>query len=196
MIEWAKSKFGEAWTDEIDEEARKELAKWGVPKSEFNAKSRKVAEYEAKIQELQAAVDSSKAAASSEDDFRSQIQQLKDEYARNVERMWIEKQAWKDAAKAGAKNPDTILLLSAPYLENAKRTEDNTIEGYADYLKQLSEAEDTSSLFNKSTSAVPDIAGAEPGHPGNVSKAASKLPKDMTYDELCEYLEENPDATL
>ena len=41
-----------------------------------------------------------------------------------------------------------------------------------------------------------DFKGFKPGESGDPAPSGDKKPENMTYDELCAYLAENPDTKL
>jgi TolA-binding protein len=64
----------------------------------------------------------------------------------------------------------------------------------AEQIKKLVEAEDTKFLFE--TEKKPSFKGAKPGETGKEGPDGAVDLKNMSYDELCAYLEENPDAKI
>ena len=187
MLDWLKEILGEAYSEEIDERVSKEIGKAFVSKADFNAKVKKAGEYEKQIsaqeQELEALRASNVDAAA----VQKQIDDLNKAHAAEIEQIKLSQAVEKALVKAHAHNPATVLPLLQSFLKDAKLDEQ---------IQHLTDDNSTAFLFDKSKQAAPDVAGAEPVHTGNINKAAAKLPKDMSYDELCEYLEENPNAEL
>jgi len=64
----------------------------------------------------------------------------------------------------------------------------------ADQIKKLQSAEDSKFLFE--TEKKPSFKGAKPGETGKEEPDGAVDLKNMSYDELCAYLEENPDAKI
>lgn len=196
MLDWLKEILGEAYSEEIDERVSKEIGKAFVSKADFNAKVKKAGEYEKQIsaqeQELEALRASNVDAAA----VQKQIDDLNKAHAAEIEQIKLSQAVEKALVKAHAHNPATVLPLLQSFLKDAKLDEHGDVEGLDEQIQHLTDDNSTAFLFDKSKQAAPDVAGAEPVHTGNINKAAAKLPKDMSYDELCEYLEENPNAEL
>ena len=158
-----KEILGEHFSEELAKAISTAYGKETVSKEDFNKRGATIKGHEETIKTLTEQLDSLKSASPDIDALR---EQLKESEARN-ERQKLENIAWREAMKAGAKNPDTILLLAAKFLEEAKLADDGTIDGYDGFLKQLSEAEDTASLFKKEGGSSVHINGAQPSEPGN-----------------------------
>ncbi len=158
-----KEILGEHFSEELAKAISTAYGKETVSKEDFNKRGATIKGHEETIKTLTEQLDSLKSASPDIDALR---EQLKESEARN-ERQKLENIAWREAMKAGAKNPDTILLLAARFLEEAKLADDGTIDGYDGFLKQLSEAEDTASLFKKEGGSSVHINGAQPSEPGN-----------------------------
>lgn len=158
-----KEILGEHFSEELAKAISTAYGKETVSKEDFNKRGATIKGHEETIKTLTEQLDSLKSASP---DINALREQLKESEARN-ERQKLENIAWREAMKAGAKNPDTILLLAAKFLEEAKLADDGTIDGYDGFLKQLSEAEDTASLFKKEGGSSVHINGAQPSEPGN-----------------------------
>lgn len=170
MLEWLKAILGEGYNDEIDEKISKEIGKAFVSRKDFNDKVKLIGEHEKTIQEKTTELDNLRKGSP---DVAALQQQLAEANAK-LDKAELRHAAWCEAMQAGAKNPDTILLLSAQFLENAKMSDDKgkkSVEGYADFLKGLAEAEDTASLFNTDSKPAIHINGATPANPGNKAGA-------------------------
>ena len=172
MLEWLKAILGEGYTDEIDKQISSEIGKAFVSRKDFNDKVKLIGEHEKTIREKTTELENLR---NGSPDVEALQQQLAEANAK-LEKADIRNTAWKQALQAGAKNPDTILLLSAQFLENAKMSDDKgkkSVEGYEDFLKGLAEAVDTASLFT-----IPDgkptvqVSGAHPANPGNKAGGA------------------------
>lgn len=195
MLDWLKDILGEVYTDEIDEKVSKEIGKGFVSKADFNAKVKKIGENEKTINEQTKELDNLRQTNVDAAAYQKQIDDLNTEHAAEINQLklgFAVEMALKDA---GAKNPATVKPLLETFLKDAKFAEDGTVEGLADQIKNLTEDESTSFLFEVKTGKKVDIAGAEPGNPGNKG-AVTKSIDEMGYDELKAYLENNPNATL
>ena len=97
---------------------------------------------------------------------------------------------------AGAKNNTAVKALLADFLKDAKLGDDGTVKGLAGELAEMAKADATSFLFNTANGGQ-QFKGMQPGSAGGKTPPPQgKEPKDMSYDELCAYLEANPDAQL
>ena len=194
MLDWLKDILGEVYTDEIDEKVSKEIGQGFVAKAEFNAKVKKIGENEKTILEQTKELDNLRQTNVDAAAAQKERDDLKKEYEARENALRVEYAAKWALKEAGAKDPD--LLLHKLDLKDAKLAEDGTVEGLADQIKHLTEDDATSYHFEVKTGKKMDIAGAEPGNPGNKSAAATKSVDEMGYEELSAYLANNPNATL
>lgn len=165
-----KELLGEHFSEELAKAISTAYGKETVSKEDFNKRGTTIKGHEETIRKLTEELDHLK---TSSPDIADLQQQLAEANAK-LEKADLQNTAWKQALQAGAKNPDTILLLSAQFLENAKMSDDKgkkSVEGYADFLKGLAEAEDTASLFNTDSKPAIHINGATPANPGNKAGA-------------------------
>lgn len=96
---------------------------------------------------------------------------------------------------AKAKNNTAVKALLAAFLEKAELAEDGTVKGLDEEIGKLVKGEDTAFLFDTSGKAkFKGAKAAEKSDPNN-QPTGDDLSK-MSYDELCKYMEENPDAVL
>lgn len=96
---------------------------------------------------------------------------------------------------AKAKNNTAVKALLAAFLEKAELADDGTVKGLDDEIGKLTKGEDTAFLFDTSGKAkFKGAKAAEKSDPHN-QPTGDDLSK-MSYDELCKYIEENPDAVL
>ena len=96
---------------------------------------------------------------------------------------------------AKAKNNTAVKALLAAFLEKAELAEDGTVKGLDDEIGKLVKGEDTAFLFDNTGKAkFKGAKAAEKSDPHN-QPTGDDLSK-MSYDELCKYLEDNPDTTL
>ena len=97
---------------------------------------------------------------------------------------------------AKAKNNTAVKALLAAFLEKAELADDGTVKGLDDEIGKLTKGEDTAFLFDTSGKAkFKGAKAAEKSDPPHNQPTGDDLSK-MSYDELCKYMEENPDAVL
>lgn len=169
-----------------------------VPKSRFDDVNEAKKNAEALVKERDSQLEELKKSASNSEELQRQIEELqtankeaKKEYEKSVNQMRIDHAVEKAIAEANGKNPKAIKALLN--LENAKLAEDGSVEGLADQIKALTDAEDSSFLFGskspKGFNPADNGAGAKDADGGaDFSK--------MSYSELSSYLETHPDAKL
>lgn len=90
---------------------------------------------------------------------------------------------------AKAKNPKAVKALLE--LDNAE-LEGDTVKGLDKQIKRLTEAKDSSFLF-ESTEQTFALTGVKPN---DGSGAPTKSTDEMTYTELCAYMADNPNAEI
>lgn len=96
---------------------------------------------------------------------------------------------------AKAKNNTAVKALLAEFLTKAELADDGTVKGLDDEIGKLVKGEDTAFLFDNTGKAkFKGAKAAEKSDPHN-QPTGDDLSK-MSYDELCKYLEDNPDTTL
>lgn len=96
---------------------------------------------------------------------------------------------------AKAKNNTAVKALLADFLTKAELADDGTVKGLDDEIGKLVKGEDTAFLFDNTGKAkFKGAKAAEKSDPHN-QPTGDDLSK-MSYDELCKYLEDNPDTTL
>lgn len=194
MLDWLKKQWGDNYTADIEAEAKRELAKWGVPKSEFNEKTRLASEQEKTIAKLTEQLESLQNASTQATADQQTIDELKQAFETEKNQMKIGFAVEMALKDAGAKNPATVKPLLESFINEAKLDDNGAVEGLTEKIKQLSEDESTAFLFDVPEKAKLDVAGAAPGDPGNKGANTAKSIDDMSYEELSAYLKENPNA--
>lgn len=204
MLDWLKTILGDKYTDEIDTKVSAEIGKNFVTKSDFNQtnEAKKKAEADIKARDLQ--LEQLKTATGDVDALKAQITELqqqnataKAEHEAEINQMRIDNAVETALTAAGAKNNKAVKALLVEFLADAKIAADGTVKGLTAEIDNLAKAEATAFLFNSKADTNPQLSGMKPGDPGGKAPApAIKEPKDMTYDELCAYLAQNPNANL
>ncbi|MBT9794554.1 hypothetical protein GPL02_16845 [Clostridium sp. MCC334] len=114
----------------------------------------------------------------------SEMNQLKVDYA-------VEK------ALTGAKAKNIKAVKALLDLTDAKLDKEGNVKGLAEQIEALTKADDTKFLFDEGTKPnQQQFKGFQPGSSGETKPGSEVDTSKMTYDELCAYLAENPDATL
>lgn len=120
----------------------------------------------------------------------SQIQEQKkiaeDKFNADLRELKIKNALEKELTKAKAKNQQVIMPLLADFIKNAEIDENDNIKGLDQKIRELSECDETSFLFNKNPVI---ITGQTPGTKAdNVTTEQTVDYKSMTYEQICDYL--------
>lgn len=204
MLDWLKPILGDKYTDDIDAKISAEIGKNFVSKSDFNQTNAAKKQAEADVKARDEQLEQLKTATGDVDALKAQIAELqqqnataKTEYEAQINQMRLDNLVETALTAVGAKNNKAVKALLAEFLTDAKIAADGTVKGLAAEIDNLIKAEDTAFLFKSKAGTNPQLSGMKPGDPGgNAPAPAVKEPKDMTYDELCAYLAQKPNANL
>ena len=173
-----------------------------VTKSRFNEVNTELTNAKNTIKERDTQLETLKKSTGDTKALQDQITQLQTDNANQKKAHEAELKALKignavDMALTGAKakNNTAVKALLAAFLEKAELADDGTVKGLDDEIGKLTKGEDTAFLFDTSGKAkFKGAKAAEKSDPHN-QPTGDDLSK-MSYDELCKYMEENPDAVL
>lgn len=133
------------------------------------------------------------------DDLKQQITTLQNEnkakdeaHAAELLKVRIDSDVEAALTEAKAKNHKAVKALLD--LEKAELGDDGKVKGLREQIAALTKAEDSKFMFNAVT--APKMKGAKTGEDGIEDGDKGVDTSKMTYDELCAYLAENPEATL
>lgn len=127
-----------------------------------------------------------KKAAGDNEQLQKTIEQLQ------ADNKQIKIDAAVEKALTNAKAKNIVAVKALLGLENPELAEDGTVKGLAEKLEAVKN--DNDYLFNieESSKKPPEVKGARPGEGADDDGThLTKDPKDMTYDELCEYLNQD-----
>jgi len=177
--------------------AAEEISGAYVPKSRFDEVNEAKKNAEALIKERDTQLEELKKASGDSEKLQQQIAELQEankaaakEYEANLKKVRRESIDNQLLTEANAKNAKAVAALLNPVDE---KLDDEAYK--AERLKQIEAlvaAEDSSFLFGSSN---PDIKGMKPAE-GSDPQNGGVDPKTMSYEQLCEYLAQNPDAQL
>lgn len=176
-------------------DAFKEELKGYVPKERFNEViAERDADREAK-KTIEGQLEELKKTAGDNTALKEQIEKLQDENKAAAEKHEAELKALKvdnavTLALTEAKALNMRAVKALLNLENAEIGDDGRIKDLDKQIKGLTEAEDSKMLFGGAS-----FKGAKIGEGGDGAPVGTDF-KGMTYDQLCAYLEANPDAQL
>lgn len=111
-----------------------------------------------------------------------EINRLKDSHKNEIYSIKLENAIEKAVAKSGAKTSKAVMALLD--MDNISLNEKGELTGANEQLNALKENEDTKYLFNNDEIS---FKGVSVGRSENDEKNV----EDMSYDELCAYLENN-----
>lgn len=134
------------------------------------------ADLKKKIEDLQTENATAKAT------HESELNQLKIDFA-------VEK------ALTGAKAKNITAVKALLDLKDAKFDKEGNVKGLAEQIEKLTSDEGTKFLF-EAQKQQQNFKGFQPGASAQQKPGAEVDTSKMNYDELCAYLEENPDANL
>ena len=129
-------------------------------------------------------------------DLQTENATAKENYEKEMNRLKVDFAVEKALTGANAKNVKAVKALLD--LEDAKLDKEGNVKGLQEQIDKLTAAEDTKFLFD-----VPEqgqgqhtFKGFQPGTAAEQKPGAGVDTSKMNYDELCAYLEANPDAKL
>lgn len=189
----------------LDEETAEKVAnasaeelKGFVPKSRFDEVNNAKKTAEDTVKERDQQIESLKSAGNV-DDLKQQITTLQNEnkakdeaHAAELLKVRIDSDVEAALTEAKAKNHKAVKALLD--LEKAELGDDGKVKGLREQIAALTKAEDSKFMFNAVT--APKMKGAKTGEDGIEDGDKGVDTSNMTYDELCAYLAENPEATL
>lgn len=189
----------------LDEETAEKVAnasaeelKGFVPKSRFDEVNNAKKTAEDMVKERDQQIESLKSAGNV-DDLKQQITTLQNEnkakdeaHAAELLKVRIDSDVEAALTEAKAKNHKAVKALLD--LEKAELGDDGKVKGLREQIAALTKAEDSKFMFNAVT--APKMKGAKTGEDGIEDGDKGVDTSKMTYDELCAYLAENPEATL
>lgn len=171
-----------------------------VTKARFNEVNTELTKAKATITERDAQLETLKQASGDTKALQDQITQLQADNAEQKKKHEAEMKAQRIESAvemalttAKAKNNTAVRALMADFISKAEITEDGTVKGLDDEVKKLLEGKDTAFLFDKAPEKK--FKGAKAAEKSDTPPADGDTSK-MTYDQLCKYLEENPEADL
>ena len=173
-----------------------------VTKARFNEVNTELTTAKNTIKERDTQLETLKKASGDTKALQDQITQLqadnkkKDtDHAAELKNLKISNAVELALTGAKAKNNTAVKALMADFLAKAELADDGTVKGLDDEIGKLVKGEDTAFLFDNTGKAkFKGAKAAEKSDPHN-QPTGDDLSK-MSYDELCKYLEDNPDTTL
>lgn len=179
--------------------ASEEELKGFVPKSRFDEVNEARKHAEESVKERDKQIEGLKESAGDAEKLKQQIEQLQQDnkakdsnHALEIKKLKIDNAVDSALNAAKAKNLKAVRALLD--LDKAELDESGNVKGLAEQIKKLSEAEDSKFMFE--SSGKPKMKGAKTGEDGINDNDGKPDTSKMSYDELCQYLSENPDVEL
>ena len=170
-----------------------------VPKSRFNEVNADLKNTRAVVAERDKQLEALKKASGDTEALRAQISELQKANAEQLKAHEAEMKTLRinnavDSALTAAhsRNNTAARALMADFLKTAELAEDGSVKGLKEAVDKLVKGEDTAFMFDSGDSKPPRMSGMKPAPSGD--NGGSISPNDMSYDQLCAYLEEHPGA--
>lgn len=184
--------------DKVAKASEEEL-KGFVPKSRFDEVNEARKHAEDSVKERDKQIEGLKSSAGDAEKLKQQIDELQQankekdsNHALEIKKLKIDNAVDSALNAAKAKNLKAVRALLD--LDKAELDENGNVKGLAEQIKKLSEADDSKFMFE--TSGKPKLKGAKTGEDGIDDNDGKPDTSKMSYDELCQYLSENPDVEL
>lgn len=203
MLDWLKTILGAAYTEEIDTKVSKEIGAGFVSKADFNSlnseKKRlegEVTTRDTQLADLQKSTGDVEALKTTIATLQADNVKAKATYDAELAQERLSNAVDKALTAAGAINNTAAKALLVDFLKDAKLAADGTVKGLAAELETMTKGENTSFLFQKPSGGDPQLQGFVPGNPGGNPPPAHKPLKDMSYEEIAAFMEQNPNAKI
>lgn len=200
MLDWLKTILGDAYTDDIDKKVSAEIGKGFVARADFNALNAEKKTLTETVKTRDEQLTALQASTGNAETLKAEITRLQTEnkaaaeaHAAEIKKIKVDSAV--ETALVGAKAKNVKAVKALLDLSNPELAEDGTVKGLAEQIQKLTTSTETGFLFD-TESGKPAFRGLKPGEGSNDPAPGTKQPKDMSYDELCDYLAKNPDAKL
>ena len=177
--------------------ASAEELKGYIPKARFDEVNTAKNQAEEQVKERDKQIEGLKSSAGDAESLKKQIEDLQEtnkqkdkEHAAEIQKLKVDNAV--DSALVSAKCLNVKAARALLNLDKAELSDDGTVKGLAEQIKTLQTADDSKMLFG----AAGKMKGAKAGEDGREEGDKKPDTKAMTYEELCKYLDENPDAKL
>lgn len=181
ILEGAEINDGKLDVAAVMNAVKTEFPKYAVPKADFNEKTAKLKAAEDTITQMKKDAGDNAGLLQKIKDYETQVQKLQKDAADTAKTYALRTKL----SEAGALDPD-YLIYKQGGVDKFTFDKSGAPVGVDDIIKPLKES--SPHLFKQKEGANYNPAGGSGG--------AGKAPKDMSYEELCAYLESNPTAAL
>lgn len=149
-LEWLKEILGEAYSEELEEKISGQIGKSFVSKADFNKAKGDLKTANETIQTQGLQLQEAGAAAQSDEELKRRLEAKDAE----IQKMKVDIAVERALTAAKAKNMVAAKALLAEFLQSAEQKEDGSIDGLAEQIDRLKQAEDTSFLFARDQTPV------------------------------------------
>lgn len=170
-------------------------ARFNEVNTELNNAKKTIGERDQQLETLKKSTGDTEALQKQITTLQEANKQKDKDHANEIKALKISNAVDMALTNAKAKNNTAVKALLADFLGKAELADDGTVKGLDDEIGKLVKGEDTAFLFDTTSKAkFKGAKAAEKSDPHN-QPTGDDLSK-MSYDELCKYMEENPDAVL
>lgn len=118
--------------------------------------------------------------------IQEQKKQAEDKFNTDLRDLKIKNALEKELTRAKAKNNQVVMPLLSEFLKSAELDENDNIKGLDQKIRQLTEQDSTSFLFDQNPVI---ITGQTPGNKAdNITNQQNTDYKNMTYEQICDAL--------
>ena len=196
--EFVKLGVDEETANKLEAASLEEL-KGYIPKARFDEVNNEKKKLELDVRDRDLQLETLKNSTGDVESMKKQIDDLQqankkadEEHAAAIHQLKVDAAVNVALSAAKAKNATAVKALLKD-MDKAELQEDGTIKGLADQIAALQKSDEY--LFGANDSKK-QLKGAKPGEAGKEDADDKVDTSKMNYDELCAYLEANPDAKL
>lgn len=198
-MDWLKTILGDSYTEDIDKQIADQVGKRFVSREDFNETNETRKQLAAQVKQHEKQLEDLQKRTAGDNELQSQIAALQaqndamaQEHARQLQMVKMQSAVEKTLMGANAKNLTAAKALLADFLETAEMDEQGQVKGLSEAVAALQQSEETGFLFQNEQPKT-SISGATPANPDKVAPGGKSV-QDMSYEELCAHLENNPEA--
>ena len=198
-MDWLKTILGDSYTEDIDKQIADQVGKRFVSREDFNETNETRKQLAAQVKQHEKQLEDLQKRTAGDNELQSQIAALQaqndamaQEHARQLQMVKMQSAVEKTLMEANAKNLTAAKALLADFLETAEMDEQGQVKGLSEAVAALQQSEETGFLFQNEQPKT-SISGATPANPDKVAPGGKSV-QDMSYEELCAHLENNPEA--
>jgi len=198
MLDWLKTILQDTYTDDIDKKISEEIGRNFVAPADFNNLNTEKKSLADTVSDRDKQLETLRASNGDIAALKEQISVLQEEnkkaaqlHESEIKSLKVDAAVERALSEAKAKNIKAAKALLE--LNTAELAEDGTIKGLDEQIRKLAQAPESSFLFDTNQKKQ-GFKGLTPGESGEAK--GGKALKEMSYDELCSYLAENPNTQL